>query len=645
MMKTACLQKLSERVFASIIILLFYTLAGIFFSGEILAAEETNIVTSVSSEIVVDSSNIARFSIQITFENIGENPTALSIYDLRIGSVYPIDVTALSGSSVLVSSVKENSGSVIQIMLGNTMLRPGLTYTATVSYTVENYLVLYGGAFDVELPLFHQSDRSRRESVTFSYPEAFGKINYATADFVRRSDRKFEIATFNDLLDVDRLFLSVGNQKYISMSMERSFSNDSDGYVKQDVLIPPEFSSQQFIITSISPSPDRARSTDDGNILLTYSVPGDDTLWVRISGILVQTMPTDSIRTLTNEERATYLDTQIEWWNIDNDTVLSDIKEISRLDSLDEKIENIYNYTQKELILSEGFRQLHGSEFRKGASVALKTYKNASVEDYADVFVALARYAEIPARIVAGYVYPYSIDKSQLGMFHVWPQYWSDEYGWVSVDPAYEMYTGLPCRSYVGLSRVVVASSYDEELYGSFQETSSEFILTDEMIPSGSELSAELEIKSHMNAGSYAHGILVLRNTGNRILTELRYDQSAADDVRVELGDVLYNELIVPGQKVSVPFTIEPFEWYESGSRPLSFSVSATAPDMTVAVDVSRSFTVDPLWWVKPVTWIITIMAFAVFMWSLWSGATLGGWLFRLFRRNRPDKIDDTIHT
>jgi transglutaminase-like putative cysteine protease len=639
-MKTASLQQLKTIVSICACTCVVYCLALVLIPCRTLGAEQTSVMTSLSSTIAVDAEQTAQFSIAITFANTGENPTALTAYELRIGDVYPTDVQAKNGTTALTATVRESSGSVIQILLGNTVLRPGLTIVVEVTYAVEHYLVLRGGTYDAELPLFHQSDTAQREAITFSYPEALGHVNYSSWTFESRTEGGREILTFNDLGSAQRLFISIGNVKYVSVAVERSYTNDSSGYVKQEVMIPPEFSSQHFIITSISPAPESAHTTADGNFLLSYSIPGNDTLWVRATGVLVQTYPEALEYQLSEEEKETYLDTETEWWNIDDEQVLSDIEAVSNLDSLKEKVDKLYDYTIEELVLSEGFRQLHGTEFRKGASVALKTYKNASVEDYADVFVALSRYAGIPARVVAGYVFPYSVEEASLGMFHVWPQYWSEEIGWVSVDPAYEMYAGLPCRDYVGINRVVVVSSYDPDTQGPFQETSTEFIVTDETIEANPGISVGLNVPEHVHAGFTTEGELTIRNTGNRILSNVRYNQRATDEVQVEMGDAFYDEIIVPGQVISVPFTINPFDWYETGSRTLSFAVSAEAATGAQTGEVSERFGIDPLWWVEPITWLLTLMAFALFMWTIWSSARFGRWLFKLFSGN--DRPKDT---
>ncbi len=626
------------------LIQLFLIVGGIFawammlassFIYPVLAAEETSVATRFSTQIEVDTSNRAQFTVQVIFENNGENPAAISAYDLVIGNVNPVSISAVTGTTVLNTQVREAKGSIIQVLLGESVIRPSSSLEVTISYTVNNFLERRGGAFDAELPVFHQTDISTGERMTFIYPERLGPINYSSALYNQALSQGTYVVQFNNISEVPRLFLSIGEAKHVSVTLERSFKNETEGFVKHEVTIPPEYTSQAFIINAVTPSPDSARTTEDGNIVLTYSVPGNDTLWVRIQGVISYELPKEDQYNLSSQEQKAYLDTESEWWSISEPSVLRMVDQWSDLPSLFEKISSIYTYTKEELILSSGFRELHGVEYRKGASVALKTYKNASVEDYADVFVALARSTGIPARVVAGYVYPYSIEESQLGMFHVWPQYFSEELGWVSVDPAYEKYTNLPMLLSSGLNRVVAASSYDPAFHGVFMETSSEFIPTDQEPRKESRIQAALEVPSSLKAGTIGNGVLRIRNIGNTVISNIDYELVKTDDVPLSIGEPFYREILIPGQVISIPFTVDPYEWFVDGKKMIEFSVTASSGGTELVETVKDSFTVVPLWWVRPVAWLITIIAFLLFMWTFWSGAKMSSFVVNVFRRRK----------
>jgi hypothetical protein len=68
--------------------------------------------------------------------------------------------------------------------------------------------------------------------------------------------------------------------------------------------------------------------------------------------------------------------------------------------------------------------------------------------EFTDLFIALARAAQIPAREVIGYSYsqnarlrPLSL-ASQGDLLHAWPAYWDENLGWIQVDPTWGSTSG-----------------------------------------------------------------------------------------------------------------------------------------------------------------------------------------------------------
>ncbi|OFI01330.1 protein-glutamine gamma-glutamyltransferase [Clostridium acetireducens DSM 10703] len=79
----------------------------------------------------------------------------------------------------------------------------------------------------------------------------------------------------------------------------------------------------------------------------------------------------------------------------------------------------------------------------KGALNALKTGKGVC-EDYADLFIAMCRSVGVPARIVSGYgLEPLQINNKNINLDynrHAWAEFYLPEYGWIVVEPTYQLY-------------------------------------------------------------------------------------------------------------------------------------------------------------------------------------------------------------
>ncbi len=88
-------------------------------------------------------------------------------------------------------------------------------------------------------------------------------------------------------------------------------------------------------------------------------------------------------------------------------------------------VKNIYNYAIDNLEYT-----LHGKK-DWGAVKALQQKKGDCTE-YSDLFVAICRAKNIPARVVTGYTMRFDTDSSK----HNWAEVYLQKYGWVPFDPS-----------------------------------------------------------------------------------------------------------------------------------------------------------------------------------------------------------------
>lgn len=89
-------------------------------------------------------------------------------------------------------------------------------------------------------------------------------------------------------------------------------------------------------------------------------------------------------------------------------------------------VKNIYDY-----VIDNMEYTIHSSRRGRGAVKALQSGKGDCTE-YADLFVAICRAKNIPARVVTGYTVGVDPTSSK----HNWAEVYLQEYGWVSFDPS-----------------------------------------------------------------------------------------------------------------------------------------------------------------------------------------------------------------
>jgi hypothetical protein len=205
-------------------------------------------------------------------------------------------------------------------------------------------------------------------------------------------------------------------------------------------------------------------------------------------------------------------------------------------------------------------------------------------------------------------------------MFHVWPQYWTEDTGWVSVDPSYEAYTDVGLSEGVGLGRVYMALSYDSADFELYSDTTDEVSYTNAEVEPRVDIEAEIKGLSDIVAGSGGSGTLVVTNNGNCIMHSVSVAVEEISDVAVSLDDNSLRTAILPGETVEIPFTVDPPEWYVKGGKQLSFTLISESSSGTIRKTVEQVVVIKPLWWVEPLSWLLTLIAFLITGGIVWLG-------------------------
>jgi hypothetical protein len=588
-------------------LLLVFILFLFLFPAQAEALEDARVVTEFISEYSVTSENTGEAEINISFTNEGEVSTILSQYNLNIGNVDPSNVQVSYLADDISFTLYESNGLVLQMSLGDIILSPDEPEVVTIKYDLSHFFSEVGGSYDITLPVFDSSSRSLGGTLSITYPNSFGSVNYSSIEYTKDEGETSAVYTFQSE-DTDSVFLSVGSKRYFSMNMERKLENTSSEYLTQQLLIPIDTSTQTLIISNISPFPSSVNMTDEGNLFLVYNIAPQDTIWVRFQALIATQVLEDTNIQLSTAEKSVHLDDSLALWKIRDDDIINTVGDLGEM-TRDEKVDWIYSYVMDNLNLSDDFRELHSFEYRKGAEIALQTYKNASSEDFADVFVALARLMDIPSRVVSGYVYPYAQTTNRVGIYHVWPQYWSDDEEWVSMDPAYELYSGYDQQHGTGLNRVIVAV-YPSSLSDlDFEESSSEIFFTEESVEEIVDLDIEIEISDQIQAGKAESGTLTLYNNGNTIIRGISFSDISGD-LDINFDSESDRSVLLPGESFDYDFSVRISEWYLSGNKTLNVEVLSQTAAGQSRDSAEKTVGVTPLKWAEPVTWIITTLLF-----------------------------------
>lgn len=187
--------------------------------------------------------------------------------------------------------------------------------------------------------------------------------------------------------------------------------------VSAEIALPPDTNYQKIFLYSLLPRPVNVRLDNDGNWLARYDLGPIAKMDVVATGSAAVKLRPKFIST-SGSDMASYLSPQ-EFWEKDDPAVAALAQKLSTP-------KKIYDYVVSRLQFNPS--RPKGSE-RLGAKRALENSGSAGPLEFADLFIALARSAGIPAREVDGFL-------TEKNAMHTWPEYFDKEQNrWVMVDP------------------------------------------------------------------------------------------------------------------------------------------------------------------------------------------------------------------
>ncbi len=75
-----------------------------------------------------------------------------------------------------------------------------------------------------------------------------------------------------------------------------------------------------------------------------------------------------------------------------------------------------------------------GDGWGRGDVIHACTARSGNCTDFHSLFIGMARSAGIPARFIMGFPIPETADEGEIGGYHCWAEFYTEELGWVPVD-------------------------------------------------------------------------------------------------------------------------------------------------------------------------------------------------------------------
>lgn len=522
---------------------------------------------------VISESGKTRVTQNITLANQTTEILARH-FTLTVESSDVSNVVASDSRGSIEPVVEKNPGQTrITVVFNKLQAGIGKTQSFTIAFDSFGVALKKGRIWEVLVPGVKSKPEINSYRVNMQIPPSFGKPAYVTPP--PENDGYWDLVKHPG-----GIALAFGDYQTFQFTLEYTLKNENRAKKVQTLALPSDTSYQKVVINRLSIEPDSVESDGDGNWIASYTLQPSESIQVVAEGVVQTRYKPDANRKqiLTPEERQKYIFGS-EYWDL-NQAQVEKAKELGNARA-------IYDYVTQTL--KYDFGRVNADGVRLGARGALESPQKALCLEYADLFVALARAAGIPARLVEGYAHTSNNHLQPLSLIadvlHAWPQYYDEEKKmWLSIDPTWSATTGgIDYFNKLDFNHISFAvlglNSSDPKVAGTYKSETSgkdvfiEFI-EDATIPEPA-VDLELLLPDLSLSGFETRGQLLVKNTG---VVAAQIDELVIDS-KAEVSYSAKMPLIVPPYStLSIPLSFKiPFSITD---KPVSLSVDAGLADI-----------------------------------------------------------------
>jgi transglutaminase-like putative cysteine protease len=390
-----------------------------------------------SSYTVMESGNTV---VQQKFTITNKKPTFyVTQYSIEFGSTKLKNVKVFDEKGDLSANVvTTNNKTSIGITFADMIVGAGKSRNFTIQFESADVAIISGNVLEVYIPKLADADKYLQYQVVLQTPVRFGQPARITpASSTAVADNKYVTLTF-DKLGIQGVSALFGQKQIFDFQIINNLENPTSNIGVIQISLPPDTSRQKVQYISLEPQPKEITRDDDGNWIATYEIPASKNVDIVLSG--KATLSLEPINNLNLKEPGPALTQSERYWESDAPRIQEVAKKYSTP-------RDIYNYVVGNL--SYNYNKLSSKEEveRLGALQALEQPKNAVCQEFTDLFIAMARANNIPARRATGYAYtennrlrPLSLVEDTL---HTWPEYYdATKHDWIPIDPTWGNTTG-----------------------------------------------------------------------------------------------------------------------------------------------------------------------------------------------------------
>ncbi|MEO8581702.1 MAG: transglutaminase family protein [Patescibacteria group bacterium] len=533
-------------------------------------AASTDFTSSLTNTQTVDltgNTHISKvFSLKNKLSTVYITKYGLEVNSNKITNIKIKDL--ITGTNLITNIVKTDSGTTIGIEFPDIVVGRDKERKFSIDFDDPDSAIISGNVLEVYTPKIADPDGFNTYTSILKIPKKFGQPTIANpSNYTLTTTGDQNILTFDQRNSLDGVSIIFGEKQYFDFSLNFNLQNQTSNRGVTQITLPPDTLYQKVKYSEISPRPERIEVDLDGNWIATYILEANQNQTVTTKGIatifLEPTLDTPITQPQPQHIR------QDMYWEVKDPIIENIAKKYSTP-------RQIFDFDVKAL--QYNYERISNNTNRQGAKAALDNSTNAVCQEFTDVFIAIARANNIPARQATGFAYtnnsqirPLSLVKDVL---HAWPEYFDeDTQKWVPVDPTWTNTTGgVDYFTHLDFSHFVFAyqgmSSEKPYPAGSYkydgQEDKDVFVnVTDHDLVTRPDIDVKIDqpFSSFFNLLG-KHALIITNKTGTAWY-HLPIALNSPSDISLSLSKSEVERLL-PYQAIEVPFEAIGDEWFKT---------------------------------------------------------------------------------
>jgi transglutaminase-like putative cysteine protease len=423
----------------------------IFFTNASVSLAEGEFTTELSSVYTINKNTSPTVIHSFTVTN-----TTPSYYISKYG--YQTSLSGITGVSVT------NEGSPLEPQIDKTAEKTSISFdfpneivgegkkrNFSIQFSSPVFATLNGKVLEITIPKTQQIGAYTKSSLIVRVPKEFGqpyRIDPSPTtirDLAGWSEFVYQNYSGQGITAV------FGESQRYQLDLTYYLDNPQNYKVSTSLTLPPDTPYQRMLYTNLDPKPENVTLDEDGNWLAEYYLEPLEQKVVTAQAFTELSVNPKHKQLTINESKFTQ---PLEYWETQDPAIVSLANQYKSPQAIYEVVVDKLDYTELPLT---------NSRTRYGAAGSLQNAQDAVCQEFTDLFIAIARSNDIPARRATGYAYtnqpelrPLSLDADVL---HTWPEYY-DEVNqiWKPIDPTWEDTTGgVDYFNFFDLNHIVFA--------------------------------------------------------------------------------------------------------------------------------------------------------------------------------------------